>query len=377
VRNPLARLAALGTHHSTHRHLLARERLASAPGARVDALIVPTARPISWLREAMTLAAALRCVLVAVCSLRVRAVEVMDLGFELGVPTLAVDMPDARHVLPASMGTRLLDGTSLVRMSDASQKRNLALLLARLAGWQRVLLLDDDIYRLDSAHARAAVGLLERYNFVGLENHGFPDNSVVCHAYREVGGMQGQFVGAGALAVDPTRSRSFFPDTYNADWLFVSGDSNPPRVAVTGSMRQKDFDPFASPKRAQDEEFGDCLAEGLYWLLDGHRSLEQADMAHWTAFLGRRQRFIDRLMLRVCRVVHDPDRQAKLLASLQVAQETNEKITPELCAEYVNCWRSDLTNWQRFIDDLPTGLGVDEALNQLGLAGVVHRHDPE
>jgi hypothetical protein len=39
--------------------------------------------------------------------------------------------------------------------------------------------------------------------------------------------------------------------------------------------------------------------------------------------------------------------------------------------------KSGLTNWQRFIDDLPTGLGVDEALNQLGLAGVVHRSDPE
>lgn len=189
--------------------------------------------------------------------------------------------------------------------------------------------------------------------------------------------MQDQFVGAGALAVAPTRTRSFFPDMYNADWLFVSGDANPPRVGLTGVMYQRAFDPFAIPERAQDEEFGDCLAEGLYWLLDGHRSLEHADVAHWTAFLGRRRRFIDRLMLRVRRAVHNPARQAKLLASLQVAQETNEKITPELCAEYVNCWRSDLANWLNFIDDLPTGLGVDAALDQLGLAGVVHRYDPE
>lgn len=82
-------------------------------------------------------------------------------------------------------------------------------------------------------------------------------------------------------------------------------------------------------------------------------------------------------MLRVRRVIHDPDRRAKLLASLRVARETNEKITPELCAEYVDCWRTDLASWQRFLDDLPTGLGVDEALDQLGLSGVVHRYDPE
>lgn len=171
--------------------------------------------------------------LVAVCSIHVRADEVADLGSELGVPTLAFDIRACERVLPSFTGTRLLKRTPLVRNSDASQKRNLALLLARLVGWQRVLLLDDDIYRLDSAHARAAVGLLDRYRFIGLENDGFPDNSVVCHAYRAVGGMQEQFVGGGALAVDPLRTRAFFPDTYNDDWLFILGDSNR-RVAVTG-----------------------------------------------------------------------------------------------------------------------------------------------
>jgi hypothetical protein len=357
--------------------LLTQERLASAPSAPIDALIVPTARPISWLREAMTLATALRCVLVAACSRRVRSDEVADLGSELGVPSLAFDVHNCAQALPATSSARLLNETPLVRMSDASQKRNFALLLARLAGWQRALLLDDDIYGLESAHARAAAGLLDRYGFVGLENHGYPDNLVVCHAYREVGGAQDQFVGDGALAVAPTRTRSFFPDTYNADWLFVLGDSNPPRVAVTGRMRQKDFDPFAKPERARDEEFGDCLAEGLYWLLDSDLALEHADLTHWTAFLGRRRRFIDRLMLRVRRVIHDSDKQAKLLASLRMARETNGQITPELCAEYVDCWRSNLANWQNFIDDLPTGLGVDAALDQLGLSGVVHRYEPE
>jgi hypothetical protein len=301
----------------------------------------------------------------------------VDLGSELSVVTVAVDFRDCDHVLPANAGIRLLEGTALKRGSDLSRKRNLALVLSRMAGWHRVLFLDDDIHALEATDANAAARLVGRYDAVGLENHGFPDNSVVCHAYREVGGAQGQFVGGGALAVGPLWTRSFFPETYNDDWLFLLGDSPRPDIALTGGMKQKVFDPFADPDRARGEEFGDCLAEGLYWLLDGHLSLEHADMAHWTAFLGRRRRFIDRLMLRVRRVIHDADRRAKLLASLQVAQETNEKITPELCAEYVSCWRSDLANWQNFIDDLPTGLGVDAALDQLGLSGVVHRYEPE
>jgi hypothetical protein len=36
-------------------------------------------------------------------------------------------------------------------------------------------------------------------------------------------------------------------------------------------------------------------------------------------------------------------------------------------------WSSDLDSWQQFIDDAPTGLGVDRALNYLGPAGVAHR----
>lgn len=123
----------------------------------------------------MALASKLHCTLVAVCSMRVTAGEVTELGSEQGVSTLAFDLRDCDRVLPAASGGRLLDGTPLVRKSDASQKRNLALLLARLAGWQRVLLLDDDIYGIDSAHARAAAGLLDRHGFIGLENHGFPD----------------------------------------------------------------------------------------------------------------------------------------------------------------------------------------------------------
>ena len=375
VRSPLARLAAARTHHSTHRHLLESQAPVDVRIRGVDALVVPTARPVSWMREAMTLAVALGCVLVAVCSHRILAADAAHLGQEFGVPTIALDMKDCAGVVPPSSAAALMQNGDVVHNSDVSAKRNLLLLLSRIAGWERVLFLDDDIYDLDPGHARAAVGLLDRYAAAGLQNVGFPDNSVVCHAFRAVGGPQEQFVGAGAMAVAPGRTRSFFPLIYNDDWLYLLGDAQPPRVAVTGSMRQKKFDPFAKVDRARGEEFGDCLAEGLFWLLDERLPLTRADDEYWHGFLGRRARFIDRLRTRVERVIEDPDLQSRMVSSLSQAQDINAEITPDLCAEYVRRWRFDLDSWQRSIDGTPTGLGIDRALDYLGLAGVAHRSD--
>lgn len=369
----MARLTAFRSHHANHRQLLVWKPSLTAAMAGIDALVVPTARPVSWMREAMALASALDCVVVAVCSRQNSATDATHLGPELRVATIALDIKDCQDVLAPNSAGSLVENSQFEHKSDVSDKRNLALLLARIAGWERVVFLDDDIFDIDPDHARAAAGLLDCYAAVGLQNVGFPDNSVVCHAFRAIGGPQEQFIGAGAMAVAPTRTRSFFPANYNDDWFYLLGDAQPPRVAVTGSMRQKKFDPFAKVERARGEEFGDCLAEGLFWLLDDQLPLARADREYWQSFLVRRARFIERLLGRVERVIEDPDLQARMVASLNAARDISAEITADLCTEYVRRWRSDLDSWQQFIDDTPTGLGIDRALDYLGLSGVVHR----
>jgi hypothetical protein len=327
------------------------------------------------MREAMALASSLDCVVVALCSRHNSATDVAHLAQELRVATIALDMDNEPAVLPQSAARALLTGTQFEHKADASDKRNLALLLSRIAGWERVLLLDDDIYDVDPQHARAAVGLLDRYVAVGLRNVGFADNSVVCHAFRLVGGPQEQFIGAGAMATSPLRTQSFFPANYCGDWLYLIGDAQPPRLAVTGRMRQKKFDPFAKVERARGEEFGDCLAEGLFWLLDEHLPLSRADHDYWESFLWRRSRFIDRLLVRVGRVIEDADLKARMVASLSAGRDIHAEITADLCTEYVRRWRSDLESWRHMIGDTPTGLGIDRALDYLGLSGAVHRSE--
>jgi hypothetical protein len=362
-------------HHVSHAHLLTRVAARDAPLGRVDAVIVPAARPVSCLREAMRLARDLKVMLVALCTRSAAAVEAAELGWLEGVATVAIDVEGANDLLPRLESTRLLAREGFASSTDVSLRRNLGLLVARVAGWRGVLFLDDDISQAKAREVRAAAGLLGKYCAVGLHNHGFPDNSVVCHAYRRVGGVQDTFIGAGALMVNPIRSRSFFPKVYNEDWLFLLGDRQSGPLAVTGGVYQRPYRPFADPRRARDEEFGDCVGEGLYWLLDDRMSIGDADSTFWRDFLLRRRRFVGQILDKVRSAGPLlPDRD-QVIDALEAAQGVGSYVTPKLCHDYVRAWRKDLGVWRNHVARLPVGLQIDKCLSELGLTDRSYHSD--
>src|SRR5215472_5137327 len=268
-----------GNHHGSHQGLL-RPAGDPAPGAAgLDAIIVPTARHPGQLTEAARLARILDCTLVTLHSGERTSAAWAWYLLPGDLDLIAIDVPaPARLNLPDCQTSRLLSGTVYARPTDLSIKRNLGLMLSHMMGWSRVLFLDDDITALNPDDIGRASGLLQTHHAVGLHVAGFPDNSVVCHAYRRVGGNQISFIGAGALAVDIASCASFFPDIYNDDWFFMldAGGWLQP-VTRAGRVCQDSFDPFQYADRARAEELGDVLAEGAYWLLDQRRSVLSAD----------------------------------------------------------------------------------------------------
>jgi hypothetical protein len=241
-----------------------------------------------------------------------------------------------------------------------------------MLGWSRVLFLDDDIKGLNPADVLDAGGLLDTHNAVGLQVVGFPDHSVVCHAYRAAGGSQQSFIGGGALAVHVQRSTSFFPEIYNDDWFFLlDGDKGIQPVAVTGQVDQYPYDPFRNPERARAEEFGDVLAEGIYWLLDQHLSITDADQAHWARFLVKRRQFIDRVLKMVAKSDLESADKARRVAALKGSLGRLALITPALCENYLRAWRRDRQEWQRYVQELPAGLDRERALTWLSSDGAL------
>ncbi len=335
-------------HHGSHQRLIWPVD-DSAP-RRVDAIFVPTTRPVGWLNEAAETARALRCPLVTLHSRGSTAYEAVR-ELDPTINLIAIDVPGPGHLrLPELETSRLLAGTIFEQRTDLSAKRNIALTLSHMLGWDRVVFLDDDIRVPNPGDLRKAAGLLNTHTAVGLRIGGFLDNSVVCHAFRDAGGEQGTFVGGGALAVAVKHNRTFFPNIYNEDWFFVlDAGKGLQSVATVGEVLQNPYDPYR-PERAQAEELGDVLAEGTFWLLDQGRSISDGDLGHWRDFLAKREKFIEQVLAMVeGRSTIGPADRARMAEALMAAQDRLRQITPGLCVDYLKALVIDQERWQQHV----------------------------
>lgn len=370
-------------HHGSHEGLLQPVEPGAAESG-IDAIIVPTIRPPANLRQAFSLARDLECTLVTIHSGdSTKARDAVSTGPD-DVDLVAIDIPpDALtgtgHVVPGLRLPRwetsdLLAGSVFERRTDLSLKRNLALVLSRLAGWSRVFFLDDDIIHVKPADVRRASGALGPLRAVGLRLDGtFHDHSVVCEAYRLLDGDQSDFVGGGALVVDPQVAVShgaFFPDIYNDDWFFLlDGGKGILPTGITGKAIQIAHDLFGSPQRALDQELGDVLAEGLYWLLDQDQPVTDANLEHWSHFITIRGLFIRQVIRMVNSSTLPIDQREHMTAALRGARSRLDSIEPGFCDRYLQAWARDRESWRTHLSQLPAGVGRGAGLAELTQPG--------
>lgn len=360
-------------HRYSHGHLLVHPEHVVA--GDVPAIVVPTIRHPAGMRDSLRLARELDRPVVALCSQWSAAEIVLKEAEMLDAPVIAVDVTGPNR-LPVFTADVLLAGQrNLRRNTDVSVKRNLGLALARMMRWPHLAFLDDDITGLRPETIRQAGGLLRDYNVSAMRNVGYPDNSVVCHARREVGLPQDVFVGGGAMAVRINSRTPFFPTIYNEDWLFLVGRRNVEQVAVHGRVSQEPYDPFLSPERARSEEFGDCLAEGLFSLSELDRPMQAADERFWQAFLDDRIAMIDDILGRLARLRRD-ERGARIVLALKAARGRCQIIDPAFCVAYLRAWQADLDVWKRFQSGLPAHDDPVTAFAALGLKAYAHRPAP-
>lgn len=337
---------------------------------------MPTIRSPGYLRHAAKLAGALGCTLVTLHSKQWTSAEKAVQRLASARDLIAIDVTNQGALrfpcwqTGSYLQSRIFPKLHKYPRTDLSAKRNLGLMLAHLLGWSRIMFLDDDITELNPDDVRQASGLLGTHSAVGLHVCGFHDHSVVCHAYRDAGGRQQAFIGGGALVVALERCRSFFPEIYNDDWFFLlDGDKRLQSVAVTGRVVQYPYDPFRAD-RARAEEFGDVLAEGIYWLLDQDLSIAHADHAHWDTYLELRRHFIERVRTMVLQDSElDSVEKTRRVDALGGSLGRLRLITAELCVSYLRAWQADQKAWRHHIEALPSGLDRVTALGMLTQPG--------
>ncbi len=359
----------------------------------IDAIVVPTIRSAEQLRAAVKLAVDARCQLVTLHSHKFPTGLASVLGkLGRGVATpLALRSSAAHHLLDLAAG--LPQVVHSPSASDISRKRNLALLVGRACGWSRMLFLDDDIRWLDVDKLSAASAGLNKYPVVGLQVDNYPDLSVIGHARRLTEGGPRPFISGGSLLVDPQRLNGFFPAVYHEDWLCIIDHLRRGQVAVSGHVKQRNYNPFNDSERARFEEFGDILAFGLLWLIHTkgntaatHPALNEKDSSaaqrdywdeairsgFWREVLKQRALVLDDLAARL-RLRSKQD--ISSLESVQAARRQCSRLWPDDFVSFMRKWADNLSIWQDRTSRLPRADSIVRALDKLDLLHVVRMQE--
>jgi hypothetical protein len=371
---------------ASHAHLSQDVSRSPAPALRsrrshLDAIIVPASRPASFLQPAIALAAFLSAYLVVLCSKQTKVEQVAQrVARTPGARALITQIPtDWKHPgFPTRTSDERFQVASANRKSDLSAKRNLGLLMARLHGWNKIAFVDDDVTLSQTDNLARLAGQLEEHQVAGMVVRRHPDNSVVCHARRLAGLAQDVFVTGAVLGVHcNSLPLSFFPNVYNEDWFFFVQEAAARKLPRVGTARQAEYDPFESPDRARREEFGDLLGEGLYALIGQEdpsvpfdEQLSAATATYWSRFIEARREVLTESMGLLRGVLDkngDSRRVSSAITSLAAAESQLDKITADLCVNFVDAWRDDLSDWQRFSNAVNNVGRTQEAMEFLQL----------
>jgi hypothetical protein len=371
----------------SHAHLSRDVSRSPAPpvrsvSGRLDAVIVPAARPASLLQPAIDLAASLNVLLVVLCSKQTRVEQVAQrVASTPGARCLIVPITnDWTHPkFPTRTSHLRFAEAQGGRESDLSLKRNLGLMLARLHGWNKIAFVDDDITLSRTDNIARLAGQLDAHQVAGMVVEQHPDNSVVCHARRLAGMSQDVFVTGAVLGVHcNSLPLSFFPNIYNEDWFFFAKEAALRRLPRVGRARQLEYDPFASTDRARREEFGDLMAEGLYALfgdaspnMSFEEQLEAATRAYWDRFIGARREVLIETCSQLGRIANQFPEDSRVSAAFYALRaamgQLDDTVDPDLCVSFLDAYMEDLGEWQSFTNGVNNVGSTREAMDVLEL----------
>jgi hypothetical protein len=373
-------------HAQSHVSLLRDVPTSVVPSSRshLDAIVVPTARPAAVLQDVIDLSALISVPLVILCSRQAQVEQVAKrVEDTFGARALIIEVREGYELPghPPGTSSGAILKASAGRASDVSVKRNLGLRLARMRGWKKILFLDDDIRQVRPQHVAQLASTLGHRPVASMASRVFPDNSVVCHARRLAGLDQDVFVSGAVLGVNLQHpALSFFPDIYNEDWFFFARHAAARVLPKIGEVRQTEYRPFSDPARAEQEEFGDLLAEGLYALFEttpGWAFKDQRAAAsrasHWRRFTESRLGMIDQIKRSLLRVQDSASLEYTTILqaqeSLRHAEEQLQGISADLCVQFIEKWQEDEIRWQEILRSDRAILSERDALAELDLTG--------
>jgi hypothetical protein len=217
---------------------------------------------------------------------------------------------------------------------------------------------DDDIV-LEAETLLRAMGALEHFDFAGFQPI-FEDLAVLGHAKLLAGMAPEVTISGNSLAVADKAGAEFFNGRhYNEDHCAIERAVERGRVALLGTIKQMPYDPFANPRRAEAEVFGEVVSDGRYFSLGLGKSYLDLGVDFWKFYKGLYGREIDHVVAKLEKKPpfgKDHDRISRTILSLRVmkARLASEEYAPEAFFTYVRALHYDSTErWPEVVAKTP------------------------
>lgn len=386
-------------------------KVATKPDDSMNAIFIPAARGVTseYVGRIASVARETNTKLFTLVSHEACSGKMADLLDDASVPEWwVVGVPNEGHELPFmkfKSPDAIPDNARKTPPSNLSQKRNIGSLIGRSMGWERILFSDDDLV-YEPADLRAVSLMLPGHKIAGMKCGprrrgsdgqllGFPDKDVVHHAEDAIilihssYSVHGTLPDAGhisgnSIATNPKVSGLVFPpEIYNED-LIAFHDmyfEHSAALAERSYYFQAPYDPFADPKRAETEAFGEIVYEALYLsLLKGHAA-DMTDLRHWNETIVQRKVKIETLLRGLAAPQdrryfgymtqlpeRDPVQESRMRESLLAGLSVTQTFKGIMGVDYFRLWSEDKTTWRNCVAEMPDRQSIPDVLGWLGLS---------
>lgn len=227
------------------------------------------------------------------------------------------------------------------KLWDLPIKRSYALIHARENGFKKVLFVDDDMRMIKKDQVQKVNLLLNNYSIVGSFIEEFLDTSLLGHLEKLAGEVIYPFLSGSYLYLRPFKIKSFFPNIYNEDWLFMIPYVINKTICSFGRVIQLSKNLFNNCEEIVLQEFGDIVAEGLYKLIEVNDYESRYDLMYWENVIKERKIVFESLKEKIKEKYYIP--------LINIAIKTNKSIKAKDCLDFILDWEDDNIKWNKHL----------------------------
>lgn len=221
--------------------------------------------------------------------------------------------------------------------------RNYALILGRVLGFKKALMIDDDILVDNKNTLLKTFDLLTNFDVVGAKTNGMPDDSVIGHLFRQIGIEQYDFISGQYFGFNVDSISYPFPNIYNEDWILFLLESKRLSLARVSAATQLIYDPLQDiESKCLFQEPGEVIIEGVIKAMLEENSDLLVEFEFWSKVLEYRLNTLKKIEFELC----SSSNYESLKETFSELKNYHSKVSPEFFKSFFDKYFNSVDYWK-------------------------------